>query len=268
MKFTQMRVTVLGSGTSTGVPLIGCSCRVCKSKEPKNKRLRASVWIEFLNQNKTVQSWIIDVSPDFRVQAIRSKIPRLDAILFTHPHADHTGGVDDLRAYNFLQNERLQAYVSDWTLEDLPGRYPYIFKNIKAEGGGVSKIDLNLFNSHATSFVVNGISVIPLPVPHGSKENVGIRIGNFAYLTDCHDIPDETINRMKGLKILLLDCIRFEEHDTHLNYEKALHFAKRIGAKQTVFTHLGHDFDYKSFSKKLPKGMSLAYDLMSFQIKK
>lgn len=266
MKINQLRITLLGSGTSTGVPLLGCQCRVCTSKDPKNKRLRVSVWLQLMYRRKQIQSWLIDVSPDFREQALRSKISRIDAILFTHPHADHVGGVDDLRAYNFFQKERLQAYGSAWTLKDLPKRYPYIFKKTKIEGGGVSQVDLNYFNEHATKFVVNGVSVIPLPAAHGSQTSVGFRVGSFAYLTDCNFIPQSTINRMKNLDLLILDCARDRPHPTHLNTEQALHYAQQIRAKKTVLTHMGHEIEHKSFSKHLPKSVSLAYDQKTFQL--
>ncbi len=257
-----MRVTVLGCGTSTGVPLIHCSCSVCRSKNPKNNRLRASILIDV--NGKTL---LVDVSPDFRQQALRKKIPRIDAILFTHPHADHVGGLDEIRSYNFIQKERIPAWGHDWTIDDLKKRYSYIFAPGKTEGGGVALIDLHEFHLSDPSFKAAGIKVIPVEVEHGSEKVAGFRIGDFAYLTDLNRIPDESFARLKNLQVVILDCLRLAKHGTHLNYDEAVLYARRIGAKKTIFTHLSHDFDYVSFSKKLPPGMALAYDGMIINLK-
>lgn len=256
-----MLITILGCGTSTGVPLIHCPCKVCRSKNPKNKRLRASLWIQVGKK-----SILIDVSPDFRQQALRAKIPRIDAIIVTHPHADHVGGIDEIRSYNFIQKESIPMFGHDWTIRELPGRFPYIFKKTKIEGGGVSKIDLNEFNLNATSFEAAGIKIIPVPLEHGSELVAGIRIGNFAYLTDCNSIPESSMKKLEGLDILILDCLRVTEHDTHLHFQSSMRYSRKIGAKKTIFTHMGHDFDFDLFSKQLPKGYFPAYDGMKIKV--
>lgn len=249
-------LTILGCGTSTGVPLLFCNCKVCRSKNPKNHRLRTSAWLKFEGK-----SLLIDTSTDLRQQALANKIPRIDAILYTHPHADHVSGIDEIRSFNYIQKQSIPAYGNRWTCEELNVRYPYIFKATgKGEGGGVAQIDLHEFKASEISIDVAGIAVTPIALSHGSQECIGYRVGSLGYITDCSSISEPSLARLEKLDLLVLDCLRIEPHGTHFHLESALEIAKRLGARRTVLTHLGHDFDYPTWMKKLPRGVSLAYD--------
>src|SRR4051812_25691375 len=250
-----MITTILGSGTSTGVPVIGCTCKVCRSKHPRNKRLRVSVWWQLKGR-----SFIVDTGPDFRQQALRAKIDRVDAVLYTHPHADHSHGIDDLRAYNFHQKGAIPVYGHDWTVRDFQKKFPYAFAKIDSEGGGLPQLDLKPFNPEAESLEVFGVPITPLACSHGSQSCVGYRIDSVAYVTDTSYIPPSTLDRMQGLSVLILDCVRIEPHRTHLNIDRALELVAALNPKRTFLTHLGHDFEHTQWSRKLPKGVHLAYD--------
>ncbi len=249
-------LTILGCGTSTGVPLLFCDCKTCGSTNPKNFRLRASAWLQISGKNL-----LIDTSVDLRQQALAQKIPRVDAILFTHPHADHVSGIDEIRSNNFKQKERIPAYGNAWTCRDLRERFGYIFSPAeKMEGGGIALIDLTEFSTSVESLDVVGIPVIPIALSHGTQECVGYRVGPLAYLTDCSSISEDSLNRLQGLDTLILDCLRISPHPTHLNLTQALAMVDRLKPGRTILTHLGHDFEYSEWSEKLPPGIELAYD--------
>jgi len=195
-------------------------------------------------------------------------MPSIDAILFTHPHADHVGGIDEIRSYNFIQNRAIEAWGHDWTLQELPRRYPYIFHPGKVEGGGIAHVDLREFSLSDSEFVAAGVRVVPIALQHGSNRVAGFRIGDFAYLTDCHLIPESSLSRLEGLSVLILDCLRRSPHDTHLNWDLALNYSSRIAAKRTIFTHMSHDFDYAKASRELPKNHALAYDGQVIHVKR
>lgn len=256
-----MRLTILGCGTSTGVPLIHCKCPVCQSKNPKNKRLRTSAWIQTHGKN-----FLIDTSTDLRQQALRAKIPRIDAVLFTHPHADHVHGIDELRSFNFIQKSQIPVYGNDWTCQELKVKFPYIFNPGPRIGGGVPDLLLHTLDAQANELEILGEKIIPLSLLHGSKECIGYRIDSVAYITDCSYIPPMTKQRLKSLSVLVLDCLRNEPHETHFTLDQALKTIEELNPKKTFLTHLGHDFDYAKGRKMLPKGVSFAYDGLTINV--
>ncbi len=213
------------------------------------------------------KSFLIDPSIDLRQQALRAKIPRLDAVLITHPHSDHIGGLDELRSFNFAQRENIPLYGNQWTIEDLGRRFDYIFnKNFVSEGGGIPQLTLNPLPDQSIKKVIQNISVTLLPVKHGSKDCLGFRIEDFAYVTDTQHIPDSTLNHMRHLKVLVLDCVRNAPHRTHLHLDAALKIIDALKPKKTYLTHLNHELDYIKTSKKLPKSVFLAYDGLKIKI--
>lgn len=241
----------MGTGTSTGVPAIGCECSVCKSSDPRNNRLRASVLVTINDKNI-----LIDTAPDLRQQALRYGFKRIDAVLYTHDHADHIHGIDELRSFNFLQWSAIPIYAGRKVIERIKKSFMYIFEE-QLEGGGKPVITLHEIDS---SFEAAGTRIEPLPVWHGSQKIFGYKIGEFAYISDVSKIPDETITLIKKIKVVVLDALREKEHSTHMNFSQAIETAKLIGAKRTFFTHMGHSVDHASTSAKLPPGMELAYD--------
>jgi phosphoribosyl 1,2-cyclic phosphate phosphodiesterase len=265
-----MVITILGCGTSVGVPLIGMQ-HLPQFKKEKNWRLRASVLVEPFGRGGP--AILIDTSPDLREQALRyfPKKPRLDAILLTHTHADHLHGLDDIRPFNFMQKAALPLYGQPGALEEIKVKFSYIFHPLQ-EGGGVPRLALYPMEKEAVALsackdpLLHGVEVVPLPLKHGRMETLGFRIGRFAYLTDCSYISDETLEKMRGLEVVVLDCLRPQPHSTHLHVELALDYARRIKARKTVFTHMGHELEYDSFRKTLPRGMVPAYDGMQFKI--
>jgi len=208
------------------------------------------------------KSILIDTSTDLRQQAMRARIPRLDAVLYTHPHADHVHGIDELRSFNYIQRqETIPIYGNAWSIEELRERFPYIFRPAAhQEGGGVPLLELREIDARAQSLDIAGVRVIPIALQHGSKESVAYRFDDIAYVTDTSYIPPESLQRLQGLKVLVLDCLRLERHGTHLNLEQALEVVSQLRPRKTYLTHMGHDFDYATWSRKLPRGVALAYD--------
>ena len=241
----------LGTGTSHGVPIIGCKCAVCTSTDPHNKRTRTSALIEHDGKNI-----LIDASIDFRQQALREMINHLDAILITHGHADHIFGLDEMRRFNVLQGETIACFAEEHSLVELRRVYEY-FWNSPQSGGGVPDIRFETING---PFEAAGVKIVPLRAEHGAVPVTGYRIGSAAYLTDCNEIPDDTLGKIEGIALLVLDGLRWKEHPTHFNLDQAIEQATRIGAERTCFVHMTHDVDHQSTQHRLPKGMALAYD--------
>lgn len=254
-----MIVTFLGTGTSTGVPVVGCHCRVCTSDNPKNTRLRQSVKIEERGKH-----FLIDTTPDLRLQLLRHPIPRLDFILFTHSHSDHMMGLDDIRPFNFRQREAIHAYSNRGTAKAIRRAFSYIWDDASQVGGGKPQLEVNEVEG---PFTAEGIDVVPIPVIHGDWTILGFRIGRFAYITDTNGIPQESMKLLEGVEVLALDGLRpAPPHPTHFTITDAVQAAQQIRARETWLIHLTHEVEHESFDATLPDGIRLAYDGLTLEI--
>ena len=248
-----MRVTFLGTGTSTGVPVIGCHCRVCTSEHPYNKRLRQSVAVEANGKH-----FLIDTTPDLRLQLLRHPIPRLDFLLFTHSHSDHLMGLDDIRPFNFRQREPVHAFANAMTAKAIRRAFSYIWDASTQVGGGKPQLELHEIDE---SFTHEGVEIIPVPVDHGDWTILGFRLGNFAYITDTNGIPPASMKLLEGVEVLALDGLReAPRHPTHFVVKEAVACAQRIGAKETWLIHLAHEIEHFEVEATLPEGIRIAYD--------
>lgn len=248
-----MKFTILGSGTSTGVPLAGCGCETCRSTDTRDKRLRPSLLVE-----SATTTIVIDTSADFRYQMLRLGVQKIDGVVFTHHHFDHIGGFDDLRAFNFLLRKALPIYLMEETMENLRRTFLYAFVDTGQKGGGVPVVEQNIITT--APFTVGDIEFLPIPMMHGKMRVNGYRIGNFAYCTDTNFIFEESFELLRGLDVLILDALRYDAHPTHFTVNEAIACAERIGAKQTYFTHIAHNILHADLSQRLPQGIALAYD--------
>ena len=251
----DIRITVLGSGTSAGIPTITCDCAVCHSTDPRDNRLRPSVLLEY-NGRKV----LIDTTPDFRQQALRHNIRSLDAILYTHAHADHIMGLDDVRPFNFHRAEPIPVYASADTLARIQLAFKYAFKYEGKPAGPVPKLEGHILNGEP--FDLFGLTVQPIPLPHGRDVTFGYRVANVAYLTDHSEIPEASLKLLEGLDVLFLDALRHRPHPTHSTVATSLDASIRLKPKQTVFTHMSHDLGHEETQHTLPEGVTLAYDGM------
>lgn len=254
------RVTVLGSGTSHGVPVIGCDCAVCRSADPRDRRLRPSIFIDVAGG----PGILVDTSPDFRQQALTRRLPRIDAILYTHAHADHILGMDDVRRFNTMQGGPIPAYADATTWEVLGRTFYYAFDGVPRLGGGIPLIDRHEIGG---PFDIGPVRVVPVPLWHGQLPILGFRLGDFAYLTDCSRIPDESWPLLEGLDTLVLDALRDEPHDTHFTVAEALAVVERLAPRRTWLTHMTHDLGHAATSARLPAGVELAYDGLVLDIR-
>ncbi len=248
MKF---RLTFLGTGTSVGVPMPGCECEGCRSADPRDQRWRASVLLQWDGR-----AAVVDTAPEFRLQMLRAGVKHLDAILFTHNHADHVHGLDDVRAFNFVQKQPIPVYGSPEMLAWLREHFRYIWEPFQI-GGGLPALELR---PAAAAFEISGLAVTPLPALHGRLRVLGYRFGDLAYFADVSEIPSETMALLTGLRTLILDATRYAPHSTHLHVAAAVEMAGKIGARQTFFTHLNHDILYARLAAELPAGIAPAYD--------
>jgi len=247
-----MKLTFLGTGTSTGVPSIACDCETCLSDDPRDKRLRTSILIE--HAGKAI---LVDTSSDFRQQALRANISRLDAVLITHCHVDHVFGLDDIRPLNFRYGA-MPIFANEIAWIDLRRIFQYIFKPTHFGGGLPQLIPHTVYNK--APFCIGEIEITPLEVIHGKLPVIAYRFNDFAYATDLNFISEETIAGLQGLDVLVLDCVRLKPHSTHLGLNEALAYAERINAKQTYLTHLNHDVLYSRDARLLPDGVQFAVD--------
>lgn len=248
-----MRVTFLGTGTSHGVPMIGCACDTCRSDDPRDRRWRPSVLIA-LDEGPQV---LVDTATDLRAQALAFGVTRVDAILFTHSHADHILGLDEVRRFNALQRAVIPCYADAQTAAGIRETFRYMFDPSTPKGGGVPHIALHTIDG---PFVIGGTRVVPVPILHGTRPILGFRAGGFAYLTDCSHIPEGSWRLVDGLDVLVLDALRDRPHPTHFTVAQAVEAARRIGARRTYFTHVCHDLAHAATCARLPPGMELAYD--------
>ena len=252
MAAPPVKITVLGSGTSVGVPTVGCHCAVCTSTDPRDNRLRPSILVSYEGRNV-----LIDTTPDFRTQALRAGIDHLDAVVFTHAHADHIMGLDDVRPFNFRQRGQIPIFASPETMAAIRRSFHYIFDGMKKESN-VPQLDARLIDGSA--FELFGVEFLPVPILHGSQLIYGFRFGGAAYLTDHSDIPERSMQQLGGLDVLFLDALRYKPHPTHSTVDRSVKTAQTLGVRRAFFTHICHDLPHARTESLLPPGIKLAYD--------
>jgi len=263
----SLKVTFLGTGTSHGVPMIGCECAVCRSNDPRDRRWRPSILVDAGEAPpapssarsafaRSVRHILVDTSTDLRTQALTYGVTRVDAILFTHSHADHVLGLDEVRRYNVVQRSAMPCFADERTLSDLRRTFGYIF-DAPGVGGGVPQLALFQIGG---AFTLGGVEIVPVPVMHGPRPILGFRFGSFAYLTDCSAIPDGSWPLLDGVRTLVVDALRERPHPTHFSVSQALDVVARLAPERAYFTHICHDLAHADTSARLPRGVELAYD--------
>jgi phosphoribosyl 1,2-cyclic phosphate phosphodiesterase len=258
VSYPPLKITFLGTGTSSGVPMIGCDCEVCISTDKKDKRLRSSILVQ---SAKT--SLIVDTGPDFRYQVLRENIRHLDAVLFTHPHKDHLAGLDDIRAFNFFSKQPMQVYADSLTEEAVRRDFYYAFSDTKYPG--IPEINMNTIT--LAPFTVGDIQVTPVLVWHFKMPVMGFRFGKFTYITDANRIDDSEKEKIKGTEVLVLNALRKTEHISHFSLGQAIELAQEINPKQTFFTHISHQLGkHAEVETELPDHIHLAYDRMVLEL--
>lgn len=257
-RFEHASIVVLGSGTSVGVPMIGCRCKVCLSDDPRDKRLRPSILVK-LDDTRI----LIDTSPDFRFQALHAGIERLDAILYTHAHADHILGLDDIRPFNFMQREDVPIFASAETLDVLHRTFSYVF-DPRPSHSTRPRVAPHLFSEGAV--VIDGLEFEPIPVCHGKLDVFGFRFGNCAYLTDHSEIPAGSMDKLRNLDVLFLEALRHKPHTMHSTLEQSLKILEILKPQRAFFTHISHELGHSAIEARLPEGVHLAYDGLEIPI--
>ncbi|WP_462248128.1 MBL fold metallo-hydrolase [Ekhidna sp.] len=253
-----MKVIFLGTGTSQGVPVIGCKCKVCTSIDHRDNRLRSSIFVQYGDLNI-----VVDTGPDFRQQMLRARINKLDAVLFTHSHKDHTAGMDDIRSYNFLQKRDMPVYATEFTLERLKEEFSYIFAEKKYPG--VPQIATNAITKEP--FEVNGQRIIPIEVMHYKMPVLGFRFGDFTYITDANYISDEEKEKIKGSKVIVLNALQKKQHISHYSLSEALEVLQELNPEKAYLTHIGHFMGLHSeVSNELPENIEIAWDGLELTI--
>jgi phosphoribosyl 1,2-cyclic phosphate phosphodiesterase len=258
VSYPDLRITFLGTGTSGGVPMIGCGCYVCSSANPKDKRLRSSILVQ-----SATTTLVVDTTPDFRTQMLRENVKKLDAVVFTHPHKDHVAGLDDIKAYNFFQHKPMEVYANALTEEGLKREFPYIFAADKYPG--VPSINLHLITDKP--FVVGDIPVIPILVYHLKMPVLGFRFGDFTYITDANRITPEEVEKIKGSKVLVLNALRKTPHISHFSLPESIKLVEELGIPQAYFTHISHQLGlHDEINAELPQNIQLAWDGLQIQL--
>lgn len=250
-----MRVTFLGTGTSRGIPVVGCNCQVCLSPDPRNKRLRPSILVE------SELSVVIDTSVDFREQMLRYAVQRLDAVVYTHSHVDHILGLDDIYPFYIRSRKPMPIYASSETLAELKITFRYLFQ--EPVYPGIPRVELIPING---PFQIGDLQFEPVRVFHGGMPVLGFRVGRFAYVTDVNHIPQQSLEQLKGLEYLVLDGLRYRSHPTHFTLEQAAAVAVALGARQTYLVHMCHDVEHQQANASLPPSVRLAYDGLALEI--
>lgn len=254
-----MQLTILGAGSSAGTPVVGCSCATCSSIDPKNKRTRCSSMIT-LDNGKVL---LIDTGPDLRQQALRESVTHVDAVLYTHTHADHLHGIDDLRAFCQIQKTQIPLYGSSQAMAHIQDKFGYTLREPS------NFWDLPVLKTHPISAPISLFNqvITPIPVKHGNTDIFGYRVGDIAYLTDVSAIPETSLALLAGVKVLLLDCLRNSPHFTHINLEQSLAYASQINAEATYLIHMTHELEYHALSAQIPANVHVGYDGLKINVR-